>query len=69
MTAADFNNIVANTAAPVADKYCGRYLSDDPAGMVGDENICCKQTNAPSMSVVCHLHPWMTSTDDTFIHG
>jgi len=44
MTAADFNNIVANTAAPVADKYCGRYLSDDAAGMVGDENICSRRT-------------------------
>merc|ERR1712117_54265 len=41
---ADFNNIVANTAAPVADKYCGRYLSDDAAGMVGDENICSRRT-------------------------
>merc|ERR1711988_631750 len=44
MTAADFHGIVANTAAPVADKYCGRYLSDDAAGMVGDENICSRRT-------------------------
>merc|ERR1712117_580829 len=35
---------MAVPAASVADKYCGRYLSDDAAGMVGDENICSRRT-------------------------